>query len=101
MPKPSMRDALMTAASKILTRPLIGMSFNTILPEAVRANFEEANALEARARSRISVIDYGIGNIFSSPSNKMINEPKRTMRHVVYLGRKRLARAKRSLSPTV
>ena len=47
VPKPTMRDALMTAASKILTRPLIGMSFNTILPEAVRRNFEEANALES------------------------------------------------------
>ena len=47
VPKPGIRDALMTAASKILTKPLIGMSFNTILPEAVRANFEEANALES------------------------------------------------------
>ena len=48
VPKPSIRDALMTAASKMLTRPLIGMSINTILPNAMRNNFEEANALEAK-----------------------------------------------------
>ena len=48
VPKPSIRDALMTAASKMLTRPLIGMSINTILPQAMRHNFEEANALEAK-----------------------------------------------------
>ena len=47
VPKPSIRDAFLTAASKILTKPLIGMSFNTILPEAVRRNFEEASALES------------------------------------------------------
>ena len=47
VPKPGIRDALMTAASKILTRPLIGMSFDTILPEAIRRNFEDASALEA------------------------------------------------------
>jgi len=48
VPKPSIRDALMTAASKMLTRPLIGMSINTILPQAMRHNFEEAQDLEAK-----------------------------------------------------
>ena len=48
VPKPSIRDALMTAASKMLTRPLIGMSINTILPQAMRHNFEEANRLESK-----------------------------------------------------
>ena len=49
----------MTAAAKILTKPLIGMSFNTILPEAVRANFEEANALEAVYNQASSLKDFG------------------------------------------
>jgi len=48
IPKPSIRDALMTAASKMLTRPLIGMSINTILPQAMRHNFEEAQSLEMK-----------------------------------------------------
>ena len=47
VPKPSMRDALMTAASKMLTKPLIGLGIHTILPIAVRDNFERAGALEA------------------------------------------------------
>ena len=55
VPKPSIRDALMTAASKMLTRPLIGMSFNTILPAAVRHNFEEAHALEERMNGASSL----------------------------------------------
>ena len=59
VPKPSIRDALMTAAAKILTKPLIGMSFNTILPEQVRANFEEANALEAVYNQASSLADFG------------------------------------------
>ena len=46
VPKPVIRDALITAASKMLTKPLIGMSVNTILPEAMRANFEESHQLE-------------------------------------------------------
>ena len=48
VPRPSIRDALMTAASKMLTRPLIGMSVNTILPQAMRANFEDAQELEMK-----------------------------------------------------
>ena len=47
VPKPSMRDAMMTAASKMLTKPLIGLSLNRILPDGVRDNFEQAGALEA------------------------------------------------------
>ena len=47
VPKPNIRDALMTAAAKMLTKPLIGMSFETILPAAVRNNFEVASALES------------------------------------------------------
>ena len=47
VPKPSMRDALLTAASKMLTKPLIGLSLNRILPDGVRDNFEQAGALEA------------------------------------------------------
>ena len=46
VPKPVIRDALITAASKMLTKPLIGMSINTILPETMRDNFEQAHALE-------------------------------------------------------
>ena len=46
---PNLRFAtLMTAASKMLTRPLIGMSVNTILPQAMRANFEDAQELEMK-----------------------------------------------------
>ena len=46
VPKPVIRDALITAASKMLTKPLIGMSINTILPETMRDNFEQAHQLE-------------------------------------------------------
>jgi hypothetical protein len=46
IPRPGIRDALISAASKMLSKPLIGLSINTILPTAVRANFEEANQLE-------------------------------------------------------
>lgn len=58
VPKPSIRDALMTAAAKILTKPLIGMSFDTVLPQAVRSNFEEASGLE-NAYNRASTIAVG------------------------------------------
>ena len=47
VPKPSIRDALITAASKMLTKPLIGAALHSILPNAMRDNFEEAHALEA------------------------------------------------------
>ena len=47
VPRPSIRDALMTAASKMLTKPLIGLSIQTVLPNAVRGNFEQAARLEA------------------------------------------------------
>lgn len=46
VPKPSIRDALMTAASKMLTKPLIGVGNQTIFPAGVRDNFERAVALE-------------------------------------------------------
>ena len=68
VPKPGIRDALMTAASKILTRPLIGMSFNTILPEAIRRNFEEASALESVYNSASSLADNDPGRIFTRGS---------------------------------
>ena len=68
VPKPSIRDALMTAASKILTKPLIGMSFNTILPEAIRRNFEEASALESVYNSASSLANNDPGRIFTRGS---------------------------------
>ena len=46
VPKPNLRDALVTAAAKVLTRPLIG---NTIqwLPGALQTNFAEAIKVQA------------------------------------------------------
>ena len=55
VPRPNLRDALITAAAKILTRPLIG---NTVayLPGALTANFAEAfnvqNAMNQRSNMK-------------------------------------------------
>ena len=46
VPKPNLRDALVTAVAKILTRPLIS---NTIqfLPQGIQGNFNEARKIQA------------------------------------------------------
>ncbi len=45
VPRPNLRDALVTAAAKVLTRPLISNTF-TYLPNAVAQNFGAAFAVQ-------------------------------------------------------